>query len=231
MAPPSARMTTALREVLELANQEYSNTCGGTLDCWASMQAGPPPTSPSSSHSSPGAGAISRTVEPRNRWYERPLGSHNCVGHKFLEIAQDKIHEPASGNLLDWQRSDTVQPNLWDSPFAVAFLSASFRLLRCSIPGIVEFLDRYRPDVLFLGDLGVKRNKVSRLKLRIEEAMNKEWFILTDIRAARGYSVGIGVLIHSSAAKYTSKIPLVKPPYVDEERWHLAVDDRDSALR
>jgi hypothetical protein len=87
-------------------------------------------------------------------------------------------------------------------------------------------LERYRPDVLFLGDLGVKRNKIGRLKLRIEEAMNEEWFLLTDIRAAPGYPIGIGVLIHSSAAKYTSKIPLVKPPDVDEVQWHLAVEGR-----
>jgi len=54
--------------------------------------------------------------------------------------------------------------------------------------------------------------------------MNKEWLLLTDIQAARGYPVGIGVLIHSSAAKYTSKIPLVKPPDVNEELWHLSVE-------
>ena len=188
------------------------------------MQAGSFPTSPSSSHSSPGAGTISWTVEPQNTWYERPLDSRNCVGQELLESAQDEIHQPASDNLSDWQRSDTAPPNLWDSPFSVAFLSVGFRRLRCSIPGVVEFLDQYRPDVLFLGDLGVQRNKVGRLKLRIEEAMNKEWLLLTDIQAARGYPVGIGVLIHSSAAKYTSKIPLVKPPDVNEELWHLSVE-------
>ena len=31
-APQPALMTSALREMLEFANQEYSNTCGGTLD-------------------------------------------------------------------------------------------------------------------------------------------------------------------------------------------------------
>jgi hypothetical protein len=108
----------------------------------------------------------------------------------------------------------------------VAFLSVGFRRLRCSAPGVVEFLDLYLPDVLFLGDLGVKRNKVGRLKLHIEEAMNEEWFLLTDIWTAKGYPVGIGVLIHSSAAKNTSKIPLVKQPDVDEELWHVAVDGR-----
>ena len=94
-------------------------------------------------------------------------------------------------------------PNFWDSPFAIVFLSVSFRRLRCSIPGVVEILDRYRPDVLFLGDLGVTRNKIGRLKLRIEEAVNEEWFLWTDIREAKGYPVGSGVLIHSSAAKCT----------------------------
>ncbi len=140
-APPPALMTSALREVLDLANKEYSNACGGILDGWANMQAGPSPPSPSSSHSSPGAGTISWTVEPKNTWYERPLGSRNCVGHELLEMAQNKIHEPASDNLLEWQRSDTAPSNLWDSPFAVAFLSVGFRRLRCSAPGVVEFLD------------------------------------------------------------------------------------------
>jgi hypothetical protein len=36
-------MTSALREVLDLANKEYSNACGGILDGWASMQVGPSP--------------------------------------------------------------------------------------------------------------------------------------------------------------------------------------------
>ena len=225
-APPPARMIAVLKEVLNSANQEHSNACGGTLDGWASMQAEPPSTPPASSNSSPSAGTISWTVEPQNTWYERPLGSRDCVGHELLQIAKDKIHGPASDKLFDSQKSGAASPNLWDSPFTVAFLSVGFRRLRCSIPGVVEFLERYRPDVLFLGDLGVKRNKIGRLKLRIEEAMNEEWFLLTDIRAARGYPIGIGVLIHSSAAKYTSKIPLVKPPDVDEVQWHLAVEGR-----
>jgi hypothetical protein len=93
-APPPARMTSALREVLDFANQEYCNACGGNacggiLDGWESMQAGPSLTSPSSSHSSPGPGTISWTAEPQNTWYERPLGSRNCVGHELLVIAQD----------------------------------------------------------------------------------------------------------------------------------------------
>ena len=226
MAPPPARMTAVLKEVLHSANQEHSNACGGTLDGWASLQAEPPSPPPASSNSTPSAGTISWTVEPQNTWYERPLGSRDCVGHELLQIAKDKIHGPASDKLFDRQSSDAALPSLWDSPFTVAFLSVGFRRLRCSIPGVVEFLERYRPDVLFLGDLGVKRNKIGRLKLRIEEAMNEEWFLLTDIRAAPGYPIGIGVLIHSSAAKYTSKIPLVKPPDVDEVQWHLAVEGR-----
>ena len=117
-------------------------------------------------------------------------------------------------------------PNLWDSPFAIAFLSVGFRRLRCSIPGVVEILDRYRPDVLFLGDLGVTRNKIGRLRLRIEAVVNEEWLLWTEIREAKGYPVGSGVLIHSSAAKCISRLQLVKPPNVDYEQWHLAVDGR-----
>jgi hypothetical protein len=57
---------------------------------------------------------------------------------------------------------------------SAAFLSVGFRRLRSSIPGVVKFLDQYRPNVLSFGDLGVKRNKIGRLKLSIEQAMNEE---------------------------------------------------------
>ena len=51
-------------------------------------------------------------------------------------------------------------------------------------------------------------------------------FLCTDIREATGYPVGSGVLTHSSAAKCISRLQLVKPPNVDDEQWHLAVDGR-----
>jgi hypothetical protein len=64
---------------------------------------------------------------------------------------------------------------------SAAFLSVGFRRLRSSIPGVVKFLDQSYPletlsfgDVLSFGDLGVKRNKIGRLKLSIEQAMNEE---------------------------------------------------------
>jgi hypothetical protein len=113
----AATMPTPTQTVLNSANQEHSNACGGTLDGWASMQAEPPSTPPASSNSTPSAGTISWTVEPQNTWYERPLGSRDCVGHELLQIAKDKIHGPASDKLFDRQNSDAALPNLWDSPF------------------------------------------------------------------------------------------------------------------
>ena len=51
----------------------------------------------------------------------------------------------------------------------MGFLSVGFHRFRSSIPGVSEFLEEYWLDVLFLGDLGIGRNKTGRLKLFFEE--------------------------------------------------------------
>ena len=96
------------------------------------------------------------------------------------------------------------QPDLWESPFTVGFLSVGIRRFRSSIPGVSEFLEEYRPDVSFLGDLGTCRNEVGRLKLLFEDRVNEEWFLWTNIHNAAGYPIGSGAAIHASAAKHIS---------------------------
>ena len=138
------------------------------------------------------------------------------MGTELLDQAMSKLLKSDGSGKVTIPISTQDHPNLWNSPFAIAFLSVGFRCLRCSIPGVVEILDRYRPDILILGDLGVTRNKIGRLKIRIEEAVNEEWFLWTNIREAKGYPVGSWGLIHSSAAKCISRLHLVMPRNLDD---------------
>ena len=121
--------------------------------------------------------------------------------------------------------------DLWKSPFTLGFLSVGFRRFRSSIPGVSEFLEDYRPDVLFLGDLGTGQNKIGRLKLPFEERVNEEWFLWTNIQNAAGYSIGSGAAIRASAAKHILKWDMVCPAGIDKEQWLAAAGGRLLCLK
>ena len=92
------------------------------------------------------------------------------MGHDLLEVAQQNVSAP-SINISTLLRPE--RPDLWESSFTEGS-SVGFRRFRSSMPGVAEFLEKYRPDVLFLGDLGTGRNKIGRLKLHFEEGVNEE---------------------------------------------------------
>ena len=71
--------------------------------------------------------------------------------------------------------------DLWVDPLVVSYLNIGFHKLERSLSEIVQLILCDRPDVLFLGDLGVARNKIGRLKQRMESSLGDEWFMLTDI--------------------------------------------------
>ena len=60
------------------------------------------------------------------------------------------------------------------------------------IQELVELVLTHRPDIHFLGDLVTTRDHIGRLKKRIENALNDEWFVTTNISALPGRPVGIG---------------------------------------
>ena len=75
-----------------------------------------------------------------------------------------------------------------------SYLNIGYHKVECSLSEIVQLILWHRPDVLFLGDLGVVHNKIGRLKQRMESSLGDEWFMLTDISPynKRGGPVGRG---------------------------------------
>ena len=117
-------------------------------------------------------------VMPTRDWFGVLLGRRAVVGHEPLEVAQQNVSAPSTNipPLVCSERTDR-----WESPYSVGFLSVRFRRFRSSMPGISYFLEKYRPDVLFHGDLGTGQSKIGRLKLHFEERVNEEWFVWTNI--------------------------------------------------
>ena len=79
---------------------------------------------------------------------------------------------------------------------------------------------------MFLGDLGVPRHRIGRLKLQLESAVDEEWVFFKCISTSRGYPVGSGAMVHVSAAKFIKQLEVPCPPGLDPQEWSLAVDGR-----
>jgi hypothetical protein len=60
----------------------------------------------------------------------------------------------------------------------ISYQNIGFRKFRNSLSGMTDAVLRHRPDVLFLGDLGVPRNKVGKLRQTLERKLGNEWFLL-----------------------------------------------------
>ena len=138
-APAPEQLVEMLRAALDSANQEYSSSCGGVLP--GGDDALPEAHSPLSAPASPSA-AVSNAewaISPPSQWFERPLGLREQVGTALLDQALSKLFDES--DKVSLPISTLESPNLWDSPFAIAFLSVGFRRLRCSIQGVVEILD------------------------------------------------------------------------------------------
>jgi hypothetical protein len=167
-------------------------------------------------------------IDGRTPSVDTPGGSGN-VGQRRL------VHQPILAQAL--VRAETAQdecaaashidpPDVWSSPFTVAFISVGFRRLRFSMPGVLGLLEQQRPDILILGDLGVANNRIGRLKLQLEASVDEEWVFLKNISNSPGYPVGIGAMVHVSAAKFITQLEVSCPPGLDQQEWALAVGGR-----
>ena len=108
------------------------------------------------------------------------------------------------------------------------YLNIGYHKVECSLSEIVQLILWHRPDVLFLGDLGVVHNKIGRLKQRMESSLGDEWFMLTNISPynKRGGPVGMGVVVHCSLAKHVRTLDLPCPEGGDTATWSQAVTGR-----
>ena len=158
-------------------------------------------------------------VLPPSEWFESPLGSRAPVGRTLVTSARIQLDArplEAGPQLLG-------RPDLWDSPFAVGFINVGFRGLACSMCGLVNLVERHRPDILFLGDLRTPRNKIGKQRAELEASLGEEWTLLTDIRAPPGRPVGIGAVVHSAVARHTKQLEVPCPPGLDQDQWASVV--------
>ena len=87
-------------------------------------------------------------------------------------------------------------------------------------------METHRPDIFFLLDLYTPLNKIGNLRGRLENGLDEEWFLISDIRAGEGRPMGIGALLHASLARQIRKVDLVCPPAFEAAKWAAAVEGR-----
>ena len=226
-APAPDALVTAICTSLNADNTQHAAAQQGTLEGWSAISQTVSATVPSPAPGPAAAANFKWEIGPPREWFAQPLGARTAVGQDLVSKAilttrQGVASPPPSAQ---------DPADLWDSPFLIGFLSVGFRRLQSSIPGIIGYLERHRPDVLFLGDLGTKRNKIGRLRLQVEADLGEEWFLLSDIRDTAGYPVGMGVLIHASAAKLVAPVSLQCPQGSDKDQWEQAVGGRLICLK
>jgi hypothetical protein len=90
---------------------------------------------------------------------------------------------------------------------------------------VIVLVLRYRPDILFLGDLVTSRAHIGRLKKQIE------WFMITNINASSGSPVGVGAIFHCSLAKYITDCTIQPPDGLDQNEREKAVSGRILRLK
>ena len=75
-------------------------------------------------------------------------------------------------------------------------------------------------------DLYTPRNKIGKLRGRLENGLDEEWFLISDIRAGEGRPIGIGALLHASFARQINTVDLVCPPAFEAAKSATAVERR-----
>jgi hypothetical protein len=124
---------------------------------------------------------MARLTFAMQTWLQAPMVSRPTVGHALVNRAASSIHNGSSETPNCPYRIDT-----WSSPFTVAYLNVGRHHLVGSLPEVVKIVLLHRPDILFLGDLVTSRAHIGRLKQRLENELQDEWFITTNISTARG---------------------------------------------
>jgi hypothetical protein len=165
------------------------------------------------------------SIGPPAEWLTAPLASRPKLGQTLLSHAMSSIREGTTTTLQTPYTNDT-----WSCPFNVGYLNVGRRRLVGSLPEVVVLVLRYRPDILFLGDLVTSRDHIGRLKKQIERNLKDEWFMIlvTNINASSGRPVGVGAIIHCSLAKCITDCTIQPPDglQVDQKEWEKAVSGR-----
>jgi endonuclease/exonuclease/phosphatase family metal-dependent hydrolase len=219
-APAPASLVAAISAELDASNDRHADATQGVLPGWAERLA---PTLPASASPPPSLGSSTQwSAEPDRAWFECPAFRCPAVGLKLLASARAGLVEGAPE-----QQAGGTDSDLWVDPLVVSYLNIGFQKLERSLSEIIQLLLCHRPDVLFLGDLGVSRNKIGRLKQRLENGLGDEWFMLTDISPHRCRGpVGMGVVIHCSLARHIRTLDLPSPEGADSATWSQAVAGR-----
>ncbi len=217
-APAPASFIAAVSAELDANDDRHANAGQGIMPGWAegSVLMAQAPAIPSP----PSDGNTQWSVEPDRSWYECPAHCRPAVGLELLATAR-------GGLLLGAPEQQAVgsDRDLWVDPLVVSHLNIGFPKLERSLSEIVQLILYHRPDVLFLGVLGVARNKIGLLKQRMESSLGDQWFMLTDISPynKRGGPVGMGVVVHCSLAKHVRTLDLPDPEGGDTATWSQAV--------
>ena len=224
--PPPEQMLTAVHAALEMDNKAYSAETRATLQGWAVVSA----MGCKTAEDTTAVQAIDKDppdweILPPSAWFQHPLGRREPIGWELVRAARDQL-DRGEWRTAPHRPVEETKPNLWESPFTVGSLNVGFRGLRCSLQGLIGFVEKHRPDVLLLADLRTARHKVGRLRKELELELGEEWFLLTEISAAAGRPVGVGALIHSSLARHATKLEVVRPPGIASESWSEAVQGR-----
>ena len=167
---------------------------------------------------------------PEVEWFDSPTSRRPAVGRTLIRSAQALL---AGREKVRGTGTTTAVDGPWADPLVISYLNIGFRRLERSLPGIVHFVLHHRPDVLFLGDLGVARNKVGRLKLTLERDLGDEWFMLTDISAPQENqrSTGMAAVIHCSLARHITTVEPACPEGHDKDEWSKTVAGRVMQLQ
>ena len=222
-APAPASLIAAVSAELNASNDRHADAVQGVMPGSAEWSAPKLPPSGSSPPPSQAPGCSTQwSVEPDTAWFECPAFRRPAVGLQLLASARAGLE----GGVPE-QRAGGTDNDLWEDPLVVSYLNIGFPKLERALTEIVQLVLCHRPDVLFLGDLGVARNKIGRLKQRLESSLGDEWYMLTDISPHRGRGpVGMGVVIHCSLAKHVRTLDLPSPEGGDTATWSQAVSGR-----
>jgi hypothetical protein len=152
-----ASFTAAVSDELDANNDRHTNAVQGVMPGWvegsvlrAAAQAPPRPL--------PG-GVTQWSFEPNQEWHECPAHCRPAVGRELLVTAWIGPARAAPE-----KQTGGMDRDLWVDPLVVSYLNIGFHKLERSLSEIAQLILCHRPDVLFLGDIGVARNKIERLK-------------------------------------------------------------------
>ena len=104
----------------------FSEECGGTVPAWDEVSASVPVSTSIPEEVVNGAEAADPCwiLLPSMSWFGDPIGHRAMLGHELVDKAVARLDSIAARSGV---QSLIDPPNLWCSPFNVAFISVGFR--------------------------------------------------------------------------------------------------------